>query len=531
MSADPLTLIPDPILDDSLEANRIAARIYRSIGGLSQQDCALGVQYFTALSGMLGNNWLLSFNCTSFTLTFGDQSSSAAGPAPTTVSLNQAGITAAAIQAALQSLSTVGTNGVTVVSNGDGTYTVTFAPSAPPLYELTGTATGGATTVSATYQPNQIDPPLLPELSSARPAESHIVILTELERMQTYTNFRFNQLPNKVRVGLLRIIGITLIPALAATTTLQFTKTLDFLNIDVTVPSGTGVASLDRTVQVTTDLDLDIPAGTLSATVSATAISAGNIGQIAIGSLGLLLQAIAGIAAVTNTTVLSGGRDAETPGQAKIRARSLMAIPGGTPAGQHLGSVNDWSGYLYYNVLLRLGRVTIFENYLSNFTIAPGQGHMTIVVQDDTGSFPSQGTLNQAAAAVGLYRVAGINVAVTGPQFFEFTLSVNIKITPGVGSAAIIAKATQNLMNWFSTMTFAYGPTYDQNGNLEIRYINLGDIVAQIINAAPQYVTVADQNGVFEITITSGGANYSTDIALGVGQLPLLDSVTLSVVT
>src|ERR1051325_482437 len=70
-----------------------------------------------------------------------------------------------------------------------------------------------------------VDDPLLPELTSARPAEAHVVLLTEIERAFTETLYRLNQVPNKVHIALLRLLGIELRAAVAATTTLQFTKT------------------------------------------------------------------------------------------------------------------------------------------------------------------------------------------------------------------------------------------------------------------------------------------------------------------
>src|SRR6185503_16685210 len=132
-------LIPDPVLDDRAETDRIAARIHRSIGNLTVDDAQVIIEFGEALRSMIEN--------------------------------------------------------------------------------------AGA-----------VSEPLLPELSSARPAEAHTVLLTETERVFTETLFRFNQLPNKVRIGLLRLLGVTLRPAVAATTLLQFTKSDAFLNIDVTIP-------------------------------------------------------------------------------------------------------------------------------------------------------------------------------------------------------------------------------------------------------------------------------------------------------
>ncbi|MGH9762335.1 MAG: hypothetical protein ACREDR_35370, partial [Blastocatellia bacterium] len=243
-------LIPAPVLDPRTEPDRIAARIARSIGGLTLPDAALIIEYGESLATALGNNWLIAPNCTSFTLSFGDQTQSIV---PATPSLLQSGITASAIQAALQILPSVGGNGVTVTDNGDSTFTASFSSTINPEYSLAGTASGGAATIAITYQPNAIPDPLLPELSSARPAEAHVTMLTELERLSTFMLAQFNILPDANRIAFLRLLGTVLNPAIAATTTLQFVKTPDYLNIDVTIPAGTEVASLDQQTVVSTD--------------------------------------------------------------------------------------------------------------------------------------------------------------------------------------------------------------------------------------------------------------------------------------
>jgi hypothetical protein len=261
------TLIPDPVLDSRTEAERIAARIHRSIGNLTEDDADLMIQFGEELKAMIA-------------------------------------------------------------------------------------ATGA------------VSDPLLPELSSVRPAEAHTVLLTEIERTFTETVFRLNQVPDKVRIALLRLLGIELRAAVAATTTLRFTKTDDYLNIEVTIPAGTEVATEDRRLRVVTTADLIIAAATPSATVQARATDEGDIGVVKPNTIGLLLDSLSGIAGVTNTTNLTGGSNAESVEQGKIRAREEMRI------GEHLGSVDDFETQILFEVLRRKGRVTGFEGYLSDFSRA-----------------------------------------------------------------------------------------------------------------------------------------------------------------
>lgn len=413
-------LIPDPVLDDRLEADRIASRLHRSIGGLTVDDAQAGIDFFEALRSMI-------------------------------------------------------------------------------------IATGA------------VSEPLLPELSSARPAEAHVVLLTEIERTFTETNYRFNQIPNKVRVALLRLMGIILRPAAAATTTLQFTKTADYLNVEVTIPAGTEVATDDRKVRVTTDVDLVIPAATSSATVPATATTEGDIGRLPPNTIGLLLQSVAGIALVINTTALTGGADAETADQGKIRARQEFDI------GEHLGSSLDWENWIYFEVLRRHGRVTAFERYLSDFSKST-LGYLLIVIQGADGLAPTQALLDSVGAVINQRHVAGISVAVRGPSFKSFQISASVKIEHGVNATTLINKAKSNLTAFFDPLQFPYGP------NETDRFLSISDIVGQIEAASPRSISVIRQSGGFAITITIDGTDYFEDIPLGIGELPALGDVTLTTI-
>lgn len=411
-------LIPDPILDDRLEAERIAARLHRSIGNLTAEDADAIIAYGEALRDLID-------------------------------------------------------------------------------------AVGA------------INDPLLPELSSARPAEAHIMLLTEIERASSETLYRFNQLPNKVRIGLLRQQGVVLLAATAATTTLLFTKSEDYLDVEVTIPAGTEVTTDDFSLRVTTDTVLVIGSGTGSGSVTATAVDTGDIGRIPAYSFSLLTQALAGLESVTNTSALTGGSDGESEQQGEIRARNEFAI------GEHLGSPTDWETWVYFELLRRQGRVTTFEGYLSNFSLGP-LGYLLLVVQGADGLAPTQTTLNQIAALINARHVAGLSVSVRGPVYRQFDVEADVKIVRGQGAAALIAKATSNLQTFYNPLRYAYGPDRSE------RYIGLSDIVGQIEAASPQSISVLTEQNAFAVTIIIDSVRYNQDIKLSIGELPLLGTVTLT---
>ncbi len=362
-----------------------------------------------------------------------------------------------------------------------------------------------------------VSAPLTPELTSARPGEPHVVLLTEIERAITETIFRLNQVPNKNRIAFLRLLGVVQLSAQPSTTTLQFTKLEDYLNVEVVIPVGSLIATTDLETQVTIDEELTIPAGEMSGTVSARAVIEGDI-RLPANTIGLLLEAIAGVESVTNTTPLIGGAAAESVDQAKIRAREEMQ------AGKHLTSAADWENYIFFNTLRRNGRCVAFENYIGNFTrVTDRNGYLLLSIQGADGLQPSDDLIEQVAAVVSLYRVTGISIAVRSPIYKAFSIEAQVRITQGQSATTLINKAKQNLQNFFHPLTFAFGPTYSD------RRISVSDIIGQIENAAPNGISVRQNDGTFfEVKIIADGGPYSGDVPLGIGEVPSLQSVTLT---
>jgi uncharacterized phage protein gp47/JayE len=341
-----------------------------------------------------------------------------------------------------------------------------------------------------------VSDPLLPELSSVRPAEAHTVLLTEIERTFTETVFRLNQVPDKVRIALLRLLGIELRAAVAATTTLRFTKTDDYLNIEVTIPAGTEVATEDRRLRVVTTADLIIAAATPSATVQARATDEGDIGVVKPNTIGLLLDSLSGIAGVTNTTNLTGGSNAESVEQGKIRAREEMRI------GEHLGSVDDFETQILFEVLRRKGRVTGFEGYLSDFSRA-ALGYTVLVVQGADGLAPTTQTLSDVSAVVNQRHIAGLFVAVRPPIYKQFDITANVKITQGQNATTLINKAKANLAAFYDPLSFPYGPEWTE------RYLSISDVIGRIEAASPQGISVL----IDSVAFTIDGDEFKNDVA------------------
>lgn len=114
--------------------------------------------------------------------------------------------------------------------------------------------------------------------------------------------------------------------AQAATTTLEFTLS-SVRSQDVIIPAGVRTAAGAEAI-FATDKDLTIAAGSLSASVSATAQNAGaEWNGLAAGSVIDILDPVAYVASVTNVTPVSGGSDVEDEERFRLRgANALFTI-------------------------------------------------------------------------------------------------------------------------------------------------------------------------------------------------------------
>lgn len=358
---------------------------------------------------------------------------------------------------------------------------------------------------------------LAPELSSVRPAEAHVVLLTEMERAGIEMQFALNQLPEQNRIALYRILGVTLQAAIAATTTLLFTKSSGAVGTSVTIPQGTEVTSQDRSITVATTAPLVLGVGVPSGSVAAASTVAGDIGRIPTGAINVLTTSIAGILTVSNTTDLAGGRNAESTAQAEIRAREEMR------AGERLLTAEDWTDFIYFELLRRKGRVTAFEFYLGNFAVG-GLGYLLLIVQDENGLAASNATLQLVSETIAVKHAAGLQITAREADYKNFSILADITIKQGASADLLKQRAEQNLRAFFAPLTFDYGP------NSLDRFISLSDIVGQIEQAGPDKISVVTIDNKVSIILVIGDVAYQQDVSLEVGQLPNLVDVTFTVI-
>jgi phage-related baseplate assembly protein len=118
------------------------------------------------------------------------------------------------------------------------------------------------------------------------------------------------------------LLGVTRLPAQPAVTTLQFTLA-NALTIAYAIPAGTTAGTNDAQNTFATDASLVIPAGQVTGTVGATATTPGSGGNgYLAGQINVFLSPNPVIAAVSNTTVSSGGSAPETDDHLRSRIQA-----------------------------------------------------------------------------------------------------------------------------------------------------------------------------------------------------------------
>jgi len=115
------------------------------------------------------------------------------------------------------------------------------------------------------------------------------------------------------------LVGVTRLPAAPARTTLRFTL-VGPQTFDVVVAAGTRVLTKDEQQYFTTDAQLTIAAGQTTGEVTATAEAAGAAANGYLpGDVNVLVGPAAFVAGAANTTLTTGGTDAETDDHLRTR--------------------------------------------------------------------------------------------------------------------------------------------------------------------------------------------------------------------
>lgn len=257
------------------------------------------------------------------------------------------------------------------------------------------------------------------------------------------------------------------LPAQAAKTTMQFSIS-DALPSAVLIPAGTRVTPGDQ-LYFATDEAVEIPAGEIAATVSATCRESGAAGNgYLAGQIDKMVDPVEHVTGVANTTMTLGGTDEES--DESLRQRIQLTPEKYSSAGPDL-SYKYWA-------------LEASPDIVDVSVLSPDPGEVTVYILMQDGNLPSQETLDAVDAEVNSEkrRPLSDHVTVSAPAQVSYDLSITYYISTADSTlAGSIQEQVQKSVNEYAKwQRSAIG-----------RDINPSELIRRIQQAGAKRVEVA----------------------------------------
>jgi len=346
--------------------------------------------------------------------------------------------------------------------------------------------------------------PLTSELTNLNPSAPLVAFVEAFCWLLAQIAYRINLLPVRDQIEFARLFVGDSQEATIATAELQFTTNGQ---TEVLIPAGTQVSTTDSQIVFETVEALTIPESVTIGTVTALRTVTGQT-LLAPGTLTKALDQIAGVTGVTNPSVVDSGSEGETLAQYLERARNFQR------RGTRLVSAKDFEEAVYEEVLHRNGIVKMFLFIQAgNFAAGLRAGYSTLVVMTATGNPVSASQLTQIRALLDEEAVVGQWVSVAGPQYVEFNVGANVKISSFTSEQAVRAAIQANLRALYAPKAGNFG-----------RRILRSEII-QTIEGTDGVDRVEPVDPAGPILVTPVG-----DTVLAPYELPRLVNVTINIV-
>lgn len=254
--------------------------------------------------------------------------------------------------------------------------------------------------------------------------------------------------------------GLTRLAATYATGLVTFSRFTP--TQQAVVPVGAVVQTADGTQQFTVNLDTTNPAysaslggyviaaGSLSVTVSVTAIVAGSAANVVIGAISTLAQAVPGVDTVANAAAFTNGANAETDGALRVRFVSyVQSLSKATKAAVAYAITSLQQGLTY----------TLTENQTRAGVYQPG--YFFVVVDDGTGA-PSSTLLSTVYNAIDAVRPLTVTFDVFAPTVVTANVVMTIATAAGYTHSAVTAVVQAALQSYINTLPLGTSLTYSR---------------------------------------------------------------------
>lgn len=226
------------------------------------------------------------------------------------------------------------------------------------------------------------------------------------------------------------------IPASAATTTLQITLSAARTQ-ETIVPAGTRVASTDG-IYFATNEDAAVLAGNLTTTVKATCQTVGTVGNGFLpGEIKSVVDPVAYVASIVNTTTSAGGADEESDDDYRERIHE---------APERFSTAGPTGAYEYWTKSANSGIIDVAVT-------SPSAGAVEIRPLMTGGTLPEQELLDAVKTVVSADKVRPLtdNVSVVAPDAVSYDITMTYYTDVGTAESTIkdaVMTAVDNYRLW-----------------------------------------------------------------------------------
>jgi hypothetical protein len=302
---------------------------------------------------------------------------------------------------------------------------------------------------------------LPPELSDRNPSSVVVKIVEACGAFYGLLLYKMNQLPQRMWIALLNLVGIEPEPATAAHVELTFTSAEGTV-APITVLAGTRVRSGFgvSAQEFITSTSVSVPEDGGSATVEATASAVGAAGNIAAGALVYLTQSIAGIASVTNADAAFGGQDAEALDATLARAPAALRN-----LGDRFVTLEDGAELAARVEGIERAKL-LGATYLSDvLAIVVGGGAAAVgVLATDLNQTPSAGLTAAVEAALTMKSPPGLVVrAYQHPVRLIWVSSIELALEQGYTLVGIKPAVEATLAGYLDATSWEWGASLYEN--------------------------------------------------------------------
>lgn len=280
------------------------------------------------------------------------------------------------------------------------------------------------------------------------------------------------------------------LPTQKSSTTLLFTLSAA-QTFDVTIPKGTRATTTDNDLFFAATKDLTIAAGDTTGTVMAEATEAGaEYNGFTTGLINKIVDPVAYVASVSNTTTSQSGADVESDEDYKQRLMLVFSAP------STAGSVE---GYQYWALKA--------DSTISDVTVSsPSAGNVTLTALLENGQVPGAEILAAITATLEPHRPLTDNLTVQAPTAVDYTVVFTYYINSADSSqiSTIQAAVTAAVNEYVAWQCEKLGRDINPD-ELRKRVLNVG--ASRLTITTPTLTTVDGDEYANNtaITVTYGG--------------------------